>query len=200
MANCEWQKLPDNLYRCKHCRLVVEEKIEQYCQFASKPYLTHGKASKGPFYLSYYAREDGVNKFKCDSCGATYEDKEVEAVLHDCSVKQQYLEYYEKTKGGKFKFLCPTCGFKYTDRYNKRISHICSNYICEWEPLEDKFKCKNCGIVLDTDDVRLCQEKIGVQGLGDLVAKGLKLLGKQQTKDCGCGDKQNKLNKIVPFK
>ena len=40
----------------------------------------------------------------------------------------------------------------------------------------------------------------GMRGLGDLVKKGTEAIGIKQKKGCGCGKRQDKLNKLFPFK
>jgi hypothetical protein len=43
-------------------------------------------------------------------------------------------------------------------------------------------------------------EPEGMRGLGDLVAKATSALGIKQKPGCGCKQRQEKLNKLVPFK
>lgn len=46
---------------------------------------------------------------------------------------------------------------------------------------------------LDIDEEEL-------KGLGDLIHKGLELIGIKQKEGCGCQKRQKFLNKLVPFK
>lgn len=39
-----------------------------------------------------------------------------------------------------------------------------------------------------------------LRGLGDLIHKGLELIGIRQTEGCGCQKRQAFLNKLIPFK
>jgi len=141
---------------------------------------------------------------KCTGCLRTYVG--VENWNHICLEKSKDISCYDIEYNGqteitkKYKFVCLICGFKHADRKLKKLPHCCKDYICDFEDFETVFKCRNCGIVLEQKEIRLCQEKNGVQGLGDVVAKVAKSVGIKQKKDCGCGNKQKKLNKLIPFK
>jgi hypothetical protein len=139
-------------------------------------------------------------QYKCKFCEAVVEKPAYRICpVRDNQHSEDVLKTYGQTKGRKNKFLCEKCGFKYKAAKVKEIPHKCEDYICQWEPLGVEYKCKNCGIVLSEQEFRACSEKTGLQGVGDFIAKALKLIGKSQKEGCGCGDKQKKMNDILPF-
>ena len=76
--------------------------------------------------------------------------------------------------------------------------------LCSWKPIEDSedSRCEKCEQVLPTKSIMqfaVCPKIVGVRGLGDLVAKGLKMVGVGQKEGCGCGETQNKLNEVFPL-
>lgn len=97
---------------------------------------------------------------------------------------------------------CYRCRETLPEGQNKE-AHEC-NPLCKWiSEGETHLKCKLCGQVLPKEEVtgkEECPTIVGIRGLGDVIAVAAKKIGIKQHKDCGCGKKQNKLNKILPFK
>lgn len=61
------------------------------------------------------------------------------------------------------------------------------------------FECKLCGLKI-ANAIPPVRHNCKSRGLGDTVAKVLSSVGIKKSKNCKCSQRQDKLNKLVPYK
>lgn len=79
---------------------------------------------------------------------------------------------------------------------------------CQWEPMENLFKCKQCELIVEEKTDNWCTKYWGgPTGLGDTVKEVLEWFGvyqklskKNKKKTCGCSKRQITLNKLVTYR
>ena len=84
-------------------------------------------------------------------------------------------QYFNSRQGGLMShFKCNVCGFEVKTHFSPTLLHICK----DGQPYDG----------------------VSSRGLGDTVAKMLSSVGIKKSKNCKCSQRQDKLNKLVPYK